>query len=109
VFGTTFFGTNRPTPPTPGECTDNLGEARLYSVGFETGNATRDLDADGVIGTNDRSQEIEGGGYLPSPVYAPVLIDGKKVDTVCTGPSCFGPGGKTFGTARTRTYWRLQQ
>lgn len=109
VFGTTFFGTNRPTPPTPGECTSNLGEARLYSVGFETGNATRDLNADSVINGQDRSEKIEGGGFLPSPVYAPVQINGKKIDTVCTGPNCFGPGGKSFGTDRIRTYWRVQQ
>lgn len=113
VFGTTFFGTNRPTPPEPGVCTSNLGEAKLYSVGFETGNATRDLNADGIVDSNDRSEIIEGGGYLPSPVYAPVEIekDGKKkkVDTVCIGPNCFGPGGKSYGTDRIRTYWRLQQ
>ncbi|MDT3669281.1 MAG: PilC/PilY family type IV pilus protein [Aromatoleum sp.] len=113
VFGTTFFGTNRPTPPQPGACTSNLGEAKLYSVGFETGNATRDLNADGVIDSNDRSEVIEGGGYLPSPVYAPVEInkDNKKekVDTVCIGPNCFGPGGKSYSTDRIRTYWRLQQ
>lgn len=113
VFGTTFFGTNRPTPPERGVCTSNLGEAKLYSVGFETGNATRDLNADGVIDSNDRSEVIEGGGYLPSPVYAPVEItkDNKKekVDTVCIGPNCFGPGGKSYSTDRIRTYWRLQQ
>jgi type IV pilus assembly protein PilY1 len=109
VFGTTFFGTNRPTPPEPGVCTSNLGEAKLYSVGFETGNATRDLNADGVVDSNDRSEVVEGGGYLPSPVYAPVEIDDEKIDTVCIGPRCFGPGGKIYGTDRIRTYWRLQQ
>lgn len=109
VFGTTFFGTNRPTPPEPGVCTSNLGEAKLYSIGFETGNATRDLNADGVLDSSDRSEISPGGGFLPSPVYAPVEIDGKKVDTICIGPSCFGAPHNTFGTTRIRTYWRLQQ
>lgn len=109
VFGTVFFSTNRPTPPEAGVCTGNLGEAKLYSVGFETGNATQDITVDGVMNISDRSRVIAGGGYLPSPVYAPVVIDGKKVDTVCSGPSCFRPTGKTFGTSRVRTYWRLQQ
>lgn len=110
VFGITFFGTNRPTPPAPGVCSSNLGEAKLYSVGFETGNAARDLNADGVLDGLDRSEVVEGGGFLPSPVYARVQEDGEPpIDAVCSGPNCFGPEGKEFGTQRTRTYWRLQQ
>lgn len=109
VFGTTFFGTNRPTPPAPGECSSNLGEARLYALRFDTGTAARDLNADSLITPTDRSIVIAGGGYLPSPVYAPVMVEEKKVDTICIGPHCLNPGGQAFGTARTRTFWHLQQ
>lgn len=109
VFGTSYFSTNRPTPPAPGVCTSNLGEARLYALGFETGNATRDLNADGVIDDDDRSDDVPGGGYQPSPVYAPVEVDDERVETICIGTHCFGPGGSGYSTNRTRTYWRLQQ
>lgn len=114
VLGTTFFGTNKPTPPASGVCTSNLGEARLYSVGFETGNATRDLNADDSLTDNDRSQVIPGGGYLPSPVYAPVSIDlgdgtVQTVDAICVGTHCFNADPSGFNTNRTRTYWRLEQ
>jgi type IV pilus assembly protein PilY1 len=109
VFGTTFFGTNRPTPPEPGLCTSNLGEARLYEVGFEAGTATIDVNSDGVLDASDRSKEIAGGGFPPSPVYARTIVDGKEVDAVCTGAHCFTPGKVTSNKNRARTYWYTKQ
>jgi type IV pilus assembly protein PilY1 len=35
--GTTFFGTNRPTPPAANSCGANLGEARGYAINPFTG------------------------------------------------------------------------
>lgn len=109
VFGTTFFGTNRPTPPTPGLCTSNLGEARLYELGFEAGTATIDVNSDGVLDASDRSKKIAGGGFPPSPVYARTIVDGKEVDAVCTGAHCFTPGKVTSSKKRARTYWYTKQ
>lgn len=108
VFGTTFFGTNRPTPPAPGVCTGNLGEARLYSVGFQSGNAMLDVNANGIVNTSDRFEVIKGGAFLPSPTYAPVTINGKVVNAVCTGPHCFSPGAAAHAPRRYRTYWHTK-
>lgn len=108
VFGTIFFTTNRPTPPAPGICSSNLGEARLYAVGFEVGGPRLDLNADGVIDEYDLYEVVKGGGFLPQPVYSPVEIDGKTVDVVCTGSKCFSPGASKSSTERYRTYWYVE-
>lgn len=111
VFGTTFFGTNRPTPPEAGVCSSNLGEARLYAVGFDTGIPSADINADGVVDSADLFEEVPGGGFPPPPVYARVEVeDGnkkKQVDVVCTGSHCLSPGGVTTTTKRYRTYWHI--
>ena len=113
VFGTTFFGTNRPTPPEPGVCSSNLGEAKIYAVGYAAGTATFDTNADGVIDIEDRSEVVEGGGFPPSPVYARTEVDVggtlKPIDAVCTGSHCLSPGGVTTTTKRFRTYWHIEQ
>jgi type IV pilus assembly protein PilY1 len=108
VFGTVIFGTNQPVSSSSGTC-GNLGRARLYQIDFKTGGATKDLNGDGVVDASDRSQDIPGGGYLPSGVYSPVEIDGKRTDVVCVGTHCFKPGGAGFDTRRQRTYWYRKQ
>jgi type IV pilus assembly protein PilY1 len=105
VFGSVIFGTNQRVAGTSLNSCYNLGVARLYQVNFLTGGAVSDLNADGVINADDRSEEVKGGGYLPSAVYSPVVIDGKRRDVVCVGTHCFKPGGQAFDTSRTRTYW----
>lgn len=105
VYGNVIFGTNQRVASTSLNSCYNLGVARLYQVDFLTGGAISDLNADGVINVNDRSEEVKGGGYLPSAVYSPVVIDGKRRDVVCVGTRCFKPGGQAFDTSRTRTYW----
>lgn len=107
VFDTVIFATNQPTANKPGIC-GNLGQARLYQIDFKTGSAINDLNLDGVINVNDRAEEVNGGGFLPSAVYSPVLIDGKRKEVVCVGPRCFDPA-KKFGTQRRRTYWYTKQ
>jgi len=109
VYGTTFFGTNRPTPPDEGVCSSNLGEAKLYAVGFEYGTATQDFNSDGKLDATDRALVIEGGGFPPSPVYARTEVDGKPVDLVSTGSKVISPGGVSSTTKRYRTYWHIEQ
>jgi type IV pilus assembly protein PilY1 len=109
VSGTVFFGTNRPTPPAPGVCTSNLGEAKLYAVGFDTGAATSDTNADSVVDSLDRAQDLTGGGFPPSPTYARTTVDGKPVDVVCTGSHCIPPGSITTDTKRHRIYWHIER
>lgn len=111
VFGTTFFGTNMPTPPEAGVCSSNLGEARLYAVGFDSGLPSLDLNADGVVDSKDLFANVAGGGFPPPPVYAKVEVkDGdvvRTVDVVCTGSHCLAPGNVTTTTKRFRTYWHI--
>ncbi len=109
VGGAVFFGTNLPTPVAPGVCSANLGEARLYVVGFKTGNAAMDLNADGSVGTSDRYEKIAGGGFLPSPVYARVSIDGKEKSVICVGAHCLPPPNSGVTGSRGRTYWYTKQ
>jgi type IV pilus assembly protein PilY1 len=109
VFGTLIFGTNKPTPSTDGQTCGNLGEARLYQLDFRTAGAVQDTNGDGVVDAKDRSAVVAGGGYLPSAVYSPVMIDGKRRDVVCVGTRCFKPGGAKYDTRRHRTYWFKQQ
>ena len=109
VFGTLIFGTNKPTPSTDGQTCGNLGEARLYQLDFKTAGAVQDTNGDGVVDAKDRSAVVAGGGYLPSAVYSPVMIDNKRRDVVCVGTRCFKPGGAKYDTRRHRTYWFKQQ
>jgi len=109
VYGTTFFGTNRPTPPEKGVCSSNLGEAKLYGVGYAYGTATQDFNADGKLDSSDRALVIEGGGFPPSPVYARTEVDGKPVDIVSTGSKVVQPQGVSSTTRRFRTYWHIEQ
>ena len=109
VFGTTYFGTNRPTPPVAGMCSSNLGEAKMYAMGFGAGTATVDTNADGVINTSDLSEVIKGGGLPPSPVYARVDVNGKPVDVICSGSHCSPPPRVNTSTKRFRTYWHIKQ
>jgi len=96
--GTVYFGTNIPTPKTPGVTICNsLGTALLYKVNFETG-----LPADPTLGS--RSSEIPGGGLLPSPVAAVTIINGQPVEAVVVGTHTELPPGQPVGK-RQKTFW----
>ncbi|MES2500707.1 MAG: PilC/PilY family type IV pilus protein [Pseudomonadota bacterium] len=108
-FGTVFFGTNLPTPPAPGVCSSNLGEARLYSINYTNGAATIDVDSNVVINSFDRYRKLAGGGFPPSAITARVDVDGVTKDVVCTGTKCFGSPGQPKTPDRYRTYWNIEQ
>lgn len=104
--GTTFFSTNRPLPPTAGSCASDLGGARLYAVGYETGKASLDLNADGVINEFDLYLEPPGGGFPPAPVYTNIPgIPG----AICFGTHCIALPPGTSSTERYRTHWYIEQ
>jgi len=103
--GTTFFNTNQPSSTAGGgACGSNLGIARQYSINFADAGATADLNSSGFITTQDRSNIVAGGGFLPSPVPATVEINGKKYQVVISGTQVQQPPGATLDT-RARTYW----
>ena len=109
AFGTTYFGTNRPTSPETGVCSSNLGEAKMYAIGFQAGTATIDTNADGVINSADRFEVLKGGGFPPSPIYARIEVNGKSVDVICSGSHCTPPSSMATTTKRFRTYWYIGQ
>lgn len=67
IAGTTYFGTNKPTPPTPGTCSTNLGLARTYSAP--------------LICRNPAATGLVGGGLPPSPVAGVVRVDYENPQT----------------------------
>ena len=75
--GTTFFGTNKPTPPSTNSCSSNLGEAKGYALNPFRGTFT--------------SSVFDGGGLPPSPTAGIVtlLVDGKPIQK----EFCVGCGG----------------
>lgn len=106
VFGTTTFSTNQPTPAEPGECTNNLGTARVYNVSYENAAAANDT----------RSAQIPGGGLPPSPVAGMVQLDdgttvpfiiGADADSPLAGREPQTPG--TTKVPKSRIYWNLEE
>jgi type IV pilus assembly protein PilY1 len=67
LSGATFFPTHRPSPPDPSACTLNLGTARLYAVNHTNGA--------GELPSGQRYEEIEGGGFLPTPLPVAVALE----------------------------------
>lgn len=106
VFGITTFSTNEPTPPEPGECSNNLGTARVYNVAYENAEAANDT----------RGEEIPGGGLPPSPVAGMVVLDdgttvpfiiGGDPDSPLAGREPVTPG--TTSVPKSRIYWNLEE
>lgn len=82
IRGTTFFGTNQPTPPSATSCTSNLGLAKGYAVDPFTGKF-------GAI-------PFDGGGMPPTPTTGVVTIklaDGSEIKK----DFCVGCGGASSG------------
>lgn len=78
VFGTTYFGTNKPTDPSA-QCAANLGEARGYAVDPFTGTKT--------------SSVYPGGGLPPSPVTGLVSVTSSDGKSTVLEKFCIGCGG----------------
>ncbi|MGE8319439.1 MAG: pilus assembly protein [Comamonas sp.] len=78
-MGTTYFGTNKPTPP-GNTCTANLGEARAYEAPMFCGAPA--------------SAVFAGGGLPPSPVVGYVQVPVERT----------GPDGQTITTYETKPF-----
>lgn len=108
--GSTYFGTNRPTPPSANSCTANLGEAKVY-------------DAPTFCET-PTSEIFRGGGLPPSVVAGVIEVNYDKPDgnggeqnVTETKPICIGcPNAKSspientdkkknVSLPRKRRYW----
>ena len=108
IFGTTTFSSHTPTVPVVGVCASNLGTARVYNVRF--------ANAAAANGTNNRDEQISGGGLPPSPVGGMVELDGGSVVPFVIGSSSESPLESDLPTAPTTgtqpkslTYWYIDQ
>ncbi len=104
IAGATYFGTNRPTPPAPGVCTANLGEAKSYRF---------PLFCKGT----PQSTTLVSGGLPPTPVGGLVAIDVNGEEVVVPFIIGAGTGGSPFEAerpnpvitpVRTRHFWRIE-
>ena len=112
--GTTFFGTNMPTPPSSTSCSANLGQAKGYA-----------LDP---FGGTFSSTVFDGGGLPPTPTVGIVTISipasGSTPASTVEKAFCIGCGGAAGGDTKSalgagdtgvnvpksprRTYWYKQ-
>ena len=109
VYGTVTFSTHEPTNPEEGTCEPDLGTARVYNVAY--------LNATSRNGTNNRYEEIGGGGLPPSPVAGLVKLDassppipfiiGADPDSPLKGKEPTPPSLTT--QPKSLIYWYLQQ
>lgn len=106
VRGTTYFGTNKPTPPSATSCSANLGQAKGYAL-------------DPFKGTF-ASNVFDGGGMPPTPTTGIVTIQtasGAVEKSFCVGCGVGGDSKSALGAGDTgkqvpknprRTYWYKQ-
>lgn len=115
LFGETTFSTHRPLVPSPGTCSANLGEARVYNVSY--------LTSEPVGNETSRFETISGGGLPPSPVAGMVTVDDPNDDgtKTITVPFIIGArpesplevklkSGASAGTnSKERVYWYIRK
>ena len=110
VLGIVTFSTH--TPTVPDSCGTNLGEARVYNLGF--------MDGKPAVGSS-RYVPVTGGGLPPSPVAGMVAVVNPSTGENITVPFIIGAdpnspleagSPKAMATTtnfKTRAYWYLQQ
>ena len=101
IAGTSFFGTNRPSPPVGNACYSNLGIAKTYAMPLFC-----------VLPTGS---ELVGGGLPPSPVSGVVTIgsgaSARRVVFVIGAPEPEEVGHRGLArdplirAPRTRIFW----
>lgn len=108
IFGVVTFSTHQPAVPTPGSCSSNLGNTRVYNINY--------TDAGSANGTDSRYEDVAGDGLPPSPVAGQVTLDNGQTVPFCIGCSKDSPlEGKLPKSMsgviqpKSRLYWYLQK
>jgi type IV pilus assembly protein PilY1 len=109
VFGTTTFSTHTPLAYEPNSCEGNLGDARVYNVGY--------LNAVSRNGTQNRWEDVSGDGLPPSPVAGLIILDGTTTPIpfiIGADPDSPLQGGEPTPPSSTTqpkslTYWYIEQ
>ena len=109
IFGVVTFSTHQPASlANQNACKPNLGETRVYNVGY--------LNAKSANNTDSRSEDVAGDGLPPSPVGGQVTLDDGSIVPFCIGCSKDSPleGAvpKTLTSVvqpKNRLYWYIQK
>jgi len=103
IQGSVVFNTY--TPTTSASCTPSLGTATQYIVSYKDASATINLTGQTNMVAADRSQNIAGGGFVPTPVHISIPSStGTIVQGVVSGTNVY-----SFPVAaglRLRVYWK---
>lgn len=106
IFDVVSFSTHQPAIPVTGSCKSNLGNSRVYNIGY--------TNAAGTSG-GDRFADLVGDGLPPSPVAGMVNVNG-SLKPFCVGCSPDSPlqvtspsGGGTVVQPKARTHWYLEK
>lgn len=102
IYGTVYFNTHIPAVVSENSCNTTLGTAFTYKVYYANGAAN--------TGTDSRSEEVDGGGLVGSPVGGMVTLDnGESVPFVTKGidPEDPAPPSLVY-QPKGRVYWHIQ-
>jgi type IV pilus assembly protein PilY1 len=109
IFGVVTFSTHVPAPTTAlNQCVPNLGDTRVYNVGYENGQSAN--------GTDSRSEDLVGDGLPPSPVGGEITLDDGSKVPFCIGCSATSSLESTLKTPistviqpKNRLYWYIRK
>ncbi|RYZ67571.1 MAG: pilus assembly protein PilY, partial [Proteobacteria bacterium] len=108
IFGTVTYSTHQPQAPVAGQCTSNLGQARVYNQNYATGAPTK----------VNRSEDLPPVGLPPSPVAGMVTLDNGKTVPFCIGCDPTSPleasqpplpASATPSEPKRRVYWFIER
>lgn len=108
VFGVVTFSTHEPATYVEGQCSANLGTARVYNISYRDAASRND--------TANRFELIVGGGLPPSPVAGMVRLDdggmapfiiGSRPDSPLAGAEPVLP--EMTAVPRGRVYWNIEE
>lgn len=108
VFGVVTFSTHEPASYVTGQCSANLGTARVYNISYRDAATRND--------TGERFELIVGGGLPPSPVAGMVRLDdgtrtpfiiGARPDSPLAGAEPVLPD--LTSVPRGRVYWNIEE
>ena len=88
--GAVIFASHLAQAVTAQTCT-MPGEARLYAVDHRTATPVFDAMADGARAPRDRYFSIAGGGLLPTPVPAAIVVEGRLRTVALVGTQIIEP------------------
>jgi len=107
VYGAVTFSTHTPAVYSAGQCS-TLGTAKVYNIDY--------TNAESANGTDNRYEQISGGGLPPSPVAGMVTLDDGTTVPFVIGSNPDSPleggspnGGASVVQPKAKVYWNIEQ